>query len=72
MGSKAVKHTYGAAGVNIDVAAKAKALIGKQAKTTHRPEVLGGVGFFGGLFELKGSKQPVLVSSVDGVGTKLR
>ena len=72
MGSKAVKHTYGAAGVNIDVAAKAKALIGKQAKTTHRPEVLGGVGFFGGLFELKGSKQPVLISSVDGVGTKLR
>jgi len=72
MGSKAVKHTYGAAGVNIDVAAKAKALIGKQAKTTHRPEVLGGVGFFGGLFELKRYKQPVLVSSADGVGTKLK
>jgi phosphoribosylformylglycinamidine cyclo-ligase len=33
---------------------------------------LGGVGFFGGLFELKGYKQPVLVSSVDGVGTKLK
>lgn len=72
MDSKAVRHTYAAAGVSIDVAAKAKALIGKQAKTTHRPEVLGGVGFFGGLFELKGYKQPVLVSSVDGVGTKLK
>jgi len=34
--------------------------------------VLGGIGFFGGLFEFKGFKQPVLVSSVDGVGTKLK
>jgi len=33
---------------------------------------LSGVGFFGGLFEFKGFKQPVLVSSVDGVGTKLK
>ncbi len=72
MGSKAVKQTYAAAGVNIDVAAKAKELIGKQAKNAQRPEVLSGVGFFGGLFEFKGYKQPVLVSSVDGVGTKLK
>jgi len=34
--------------------------------------VLSGVGFFGGLFEFKGFNQPVLVSSVDGVGTKLK
>ena len=47
-------------------------MIKKLASTTHRPEVLSGVGFFGGLFELKGYKEPVLVSSVDGVGTKLR
>ncbi len=72
MDSEAVRHTYAAAGVNIDIAAKAKELIGKQARTTHRPEVLSGVGFFGGLFEFKGYKQPVLVSSVDGVGTKLK
>lgn len=72
MNSKAIRHTYAAAGVDIDVAAGAKALIGKEAKTTHRPEVLGGVGLFGGLFELKGYEQPVLVSSVDGVGTKLK
>ena len=72
MGSKAVKQTYAAAGVNIDIAAKAKELIGKQAQTTYRPEVLSGVGFFGGLFEFKGYQQPVLVSSVDGVGTKLK
>jgi len=66
------KQTYAAAGVNIDVGAKAKELIGKHAHTTYRPEVLSGVGFFGGLFEFKGFKQPVLVSSVDGVGTKLK
>ena len=37
-----------------------------------RPEVLAGPGLFGGLFELKGYKNPVLVSSADGVGTKLK
>ena len=67
-----MKETYAAAGVNIDVAAKAKELIGKQAQSTLRPEVLSGLGFFGGLFEFKGYQQPVLVSSVDGVGTKLK
>ena len=72
MSNKAVRHTYAAAGVDIDAAGRAKSLIGKQAKTTHRPGVLGGIGFFGGLFELKGYRQPVLVSSVDGVGTKLK
>ena len=54
------------------MAAKAKELIGRHARSTLRPEVLSGVGFFGGLFEFKGFKQPVLVSSVDGVGTKLK
>ncbi len=66
------KQTYAKAGVNIDIAARAKELIGKYARTTLGPEVLSGVGFFGGLFEFKGYKQPVLVSSVDGVGTKLK
>jgi phosphoribosylformylglycinamidine cyclo-ligase len=68
----AVKHTYSGAGVNIALAAKAKGLIKKHAATTLRPEVLGDIGFFGGLFEFKGYKEPVLVSSVDGVGTKLK
>lgn len=67
-----IKENYSGAGVNIDIAARAKALIGKHASTTLRPEVLSGVGFFGGLFEFKGYRQPVLVSSVDGVGTKLK
>ncbi|MCK5433739.1 MAG: phosphoribosylformylglycinamidine cyclo-ligase, partial [Dehalococcoidales bacterium] len=67
-----MKKTYAAAGVNIDAADKVKELIRQHARSTLRPEVLAGPGFFGGLFELKGYKQPVLVSSVDGVGTKLK
>jgi len=47
-------------------------LISRHARSTLRPEVLSGIGFFGGLFEFKGFQQPVLVSSVDGVGTKLK
>ena len=66
------KQTYAAAGVNIALAARAKELIRKHARLTLRPEVLGDIGFFGGLFEFKGYHQPVLVSSVDGVGTKLK
>jgi len=67
-----MSEAYTRAGVNIDAAAKTKELIGKHARSTLRPEVLSGIGFFGGLFEFKGFKQPVLVSSVDGVGTKLK
>jgi phosphoribosylformylglycinamidine cyclo-ligase len=67
-----MKETYAAAGVHIDVAARAKELIKKQAAITHRPEVLSGVGFFGGMYEFKGYKNPVLVSSIDQVGTKTK
>ena len=70
--ARTIKETYAAAGVDIEVAAKVKELISKHARSTLRPQVLRGVGFFGGLFEFKGYKQPVLVSSVDGVGTKLK
>ncbi len=66
------RQTYVSAGVDLDAANRAKELIKRQAGRTHRPEVLGGVGLFGGLFQLKGYKEPVLVSSVDGVGTKLK
>ena len=66
-----IKQTYVSAGVNIALAAKAKELIRRHARSTLRPEVLTDLGFFGGLFEFKGFEQPVLVSSVDGVGTKL-
>jgi phosphoribosylformylglycinamidine cyclo-ligase len=47
-------------------------MIAKLAKTTTRPEVLSGIGFFGGFFELGERRNPVLVSSIDGVGTKLK
>ena len=58
--------------MNIDVAAKAKELIKKHARSATRPEVLSELGLFGGFFEFKGYQQPVLVSSADGVGTKLQ
>ena len=67
-----MKETYAAAGVDIDLKSKVISRIGKYARATLRPEVLSGVGFFGGLFEMKGYKNPVIVSSVDGVGTKLK
>ncbi|MFC1932036.1 phosphoribosylformylglycinamidine cyclo-ligase [Chloroflexota bacterium] len=67
-----MKETYAKAGVDIDAADKAKELIRKHARSTLRPEVLSGVGFFGGMFEFKGYKESVLVSSTDSVGTKLK
>jgi phosphoribosylformylglycinamidine cyclo-ligase len=67
-----IKDSYAAAGVNIDAADKVKELIKQHVQATLRPEVLAGPGLFGGLFEFKGFKKPVLVSSVDGVGTKLK
>src|SRR6476619_3949405 len=65
---------YAAAGVDIDLGNKVKATLPQLLAATHRPEVLGKVGGFGGLFALdtKKYRQPVLVSSVDGVGTKLK
>ncbi len=62
---------YAQAGVDTSLAAKAKKRIKKLAESTYLPEVLSGVGSFGGLFEFKGYREPVLVSHVDGVGTKL-
>ncbi len=67
-----VEGKYSAAGVDIDAADRAKEIIKHYARAALRPEVLTGVGFFGGLFELKGYRRPVLVSSADGVGTKLK
>jgi phosphoribosylformylglycinamidine cyclo-ligase len=66
------KMTYAAAGVNIDAGLKLKKKIAQLAQPTFGPEVVRGIGFFGGLFELKGYKQPILVSHVDGVGTKMK
>ena len=65
---------YAAAGVDIDLGNQVKATLPQLLAATHRREVLGKVGGFGGLFalDLKRYRQPVLVSSVDGVGTKLK
>ncbi|MFC2051011.1 phosphoribosylformylglycinamidine cyclo-ligase [Chloroflexota bacterium] len=63
---------YARAGVDIKAADKAKELIKQLARSTSRPEVLTDIGLFGGMFQLKGYNEPVLVSSVDGVGTKLK
>ena len=65
---------YARAGVDIDLGNKVKATLPQLLASTHRREVLGKVGGFGGLFALDVQRyqQPVLVSSVDGVGTKLK
>jgi phosphoribosylformylglycinamidine cyclo-ligase len=65
---------YAAAGVDIDLGNKVKSTLPQLLASTQRREVLGKVGGFGGLFALdtKKYKQPILVSSVDGVGTKLK
>jgi phosphoribosylformylglycinamidine cyclo-ligase len=65
---------YAAAGVDIDLGNRVKSTLPQLLASTHRREVLGKVGGFGGLFalDLKKYREPVLVSSVDGVGTKLK
>lgn len=64
--------SYRDAGVNIDEADRAVTSIRKMARATFTPGVLTEIGSFGGCFALPKMKQPVLVSSVDGVGTKLK
>ena len=69
-----VQKAYAAAGVDVDLGNAVKSKIHGMVKGTHGPEVLGKIGGFGGLFkpDFRGMKEPVLVSSVDGVGTKLK
>ena len=66
--------TYRSAGVDIDAGNEAVELMKGAVRSTYRPEVLGEIGGFGGLFALNASKyaEPILVSGTDGVGTKLR
>ena len=69
----ALPATYAAAGVDIDAGERAVELIKPMVAATLRPEVLGGLGDFGGLFELDPDHhydRPVLVAGTDGVGTK--
>ena len=66
--------TYRDAGVDIDAGNALVEAIGPLAAKTKRDGLLGGIGGFGGLFDLKacGFKDPVLVAATDGVGTKLK
>ena len=65
--------TYKDAGVDIDASDEAVRRIAPLAKATHRPEVLGGIGAFAGFVRVpSGYREPVLVSSTDGVGSKLK
>lgn len=65
---------YAAAGVNIAAASEANALMSAAVRSTYGPAVLAGMGAFGGCFDaglaLAGLREPILVSSTDGVGTK--
>lgn len=64
--------TYADAGVSFEAESEAMERIKGLVKTTYRPEVMSDVGSFGGLFALNTYKQPILVSSTDSVGTKLK
>jgi len=66
--------TYASAGVNIDEAQRALRAVVPLIARTHGERVLGGVGGFGGLFDadFSGEDRPVLVASIDGVGTKTK
>ena len=67
------KMTYKDSGVDIDAGNESVKLIKDSVRATYRPEVLGDLGGFGGLFALNNKyKEPVLVSGTDGVGTKLK
>ncbi len=64
--------SYEGAGVSINAGDQAVSRIKKMVQSTYRPEVIGDIGGFGGLFALESGRyrQPVLVSATDGVGTK--
>jgi phosphoribosylformylglycinamidine cyclo-ligase len=68
------KKAYARAGVDVDLGNRLKGRIHRLVRQTHGPEVLGKIGGFGGLFapNFSGMGEPVLVSSIDGVGTKLK
>src|SRR5438309_1490397 len=68
------KKAYASAGVDVDLGNRLKRRIQSLVKQTHGPEVLGKIGGFGGLFRPNFSdmREPVLVASIDGVGTKLK
>src|SRR5215204_3011861 len=69
--SLAEKGSYEAAGVSIERGGQATGLMRSAVEGTHGPEVLGPAGGFAGLYALSGYEDPVLSSTIDGVGTKV-
>ena len=68
------RKAYARAGVDVDLGNRLKGQIQSFVRQTHGPQVLGKIGGFGGLFRatFPGMREPVLVASIDGVGTKLK
>jgi phosphoribosylformylglycinamidine cyclo-ligase len=68
------KKAYASVGVDVDLGNRLKRRIQTLVRQTHGPQVLGKIGGFGGLFapNFYGMREPVLVASIDGVGTKLK
>ena len=68
------RKAYARAGVDVDLGNELKRKIQSLVKSTHGPNVLGKIGGFGGFFRanFRGMREPILVSSIDGVGTKLK
>src|SRR5438105_5224515 len=68
------RKSYVRAGVDVDLGNRLKRGLPRLARQTHGPQVLGKIGGFGGLFRasFRGLRDPVLVASMDGVGTKLK
>jgi phosphoribosylformylglycinamidine cyclo-ligase len=68
------KKAYARAGVDVDLANRLKRNIPQLVKKTHGPAVLGKIGGFGGLFRanFRHMRDPILVASIDGVGTKVK
>ena len=65
--------TYADAGVNIEAGSRAVALMEREVLSTYGPEVIAGIGSFGGMFDASGlGEDAVLVASTDGVGTKTK
>jgi len=68
------RKAYARAGVDVDLGNQLKRRIQRLVRQTHGPQALGKIGGFGGLFraQFPGMRDPVLVASIDGVGTKLK
>ena len=72
LGGLMTEQTYKSAGVDRDAAGAVRDVITTIAGGTHDARVLGGIGGFGAMYELSGYREPILVSSTDGVGTKTK